>query len=150
MKSFINKYRELLSYLFFGVLTTAVNFVVFYAMEALLPSWKHSYLVSNAVAWIASVIFAYVTNKIFVFRSENKRLVTIVREFSEFLGARVFSFAVEEAGLVLFVDALGFRAFSAKLLGFSITGELISKVILAVIVVIMNYFFSKFIIFKKK
>lgn len=150
MKNLICKYRELLSYLFFGVLTTGVNFIVFYAMEALLSGGEHFYLVSNAVAWIVSVVFAYCTNKIFVFKSEVRRIGIIAREIIEFFGARVFSFAVEEAGLWLLVEALGLGAFSKSIMGFDLTGELISKVILAVIVIVMNYFFSKFIIFKKR
>jgi putative flippase GtrA len=77
------------------------------------------------------------------------RDVSFSVEGGEFLLARVFSFLVEEAGLWLLVDILGFDSFSFKIIGITITGALIAKVILAVVVIILNYFFSKFIIFKK-
>ena len=73
-----------------------------------------------------------------------------LKEFAEFVGARVFSFGVEEAGMWLFVDIIGFDEKSINVFGFVITGVWIAKILLSVIVVIMNYFFSKFIIFKKK
>ena len=148
MKKIDQKHKELLLYLVFGVLTTLVNFVAFAGFNKLLG--QQAYLVSNAIAWIISVVFAYVTNKQFVFASKSFSPKVLAREFGEFLLARVFSFGVEEAGMWLFVDALGFRTMAWQLLGISVSGQMIAKVILAVIVVIMNYFFSKFIIFKKE
>lgn len=144
----MKKYKELFMYLVFGALTTLVNFVVFMVADATLGA--KAYLISNAIAWIVSVIFAYITNKLFVFASKSFALHVFAKEFLEFLLARVFSFVVEEAGMWLFVDVLAFGKFAADIFGFSISGQLIAKAILAVIVVVMNYFFSKFIIFKKK
>ena len=143
----LKKYRELIVYLIFGVLTTAVNLLTFYALESITDI---SYLINNAIAWVAGVVFAFVTNKLFVFRSKSWKPSVAGKEAVEFVSARLLSFGVEEAGMWLMVDILGFSAFSKILLGFTITGELIAKIILAVIVVIMNYVFSKLIIFKKK
>lgn len=142
-----DKHREIIVYLIFGVLTTAVNLATFYAMENITDI---SYLVNNAVAWVVGVIFAFVTNKIFVFRSKSWKPSVAVKEGIEFLGARLFSFGVEEIGLWLLVDIIGLSSFSKVVFGFELSGELISKVILAIVVVILNYIFSKLVIFKKK
>ncbi|MBE6715014.1 MAG: GtrA family protein [Ruminococcaceae bacterium] len=144
----IQKHRELIVYIVFGVLTTLVNFVAFGMFNIVLG--KKMYLISNAIAWIISVLFAYITNKLFVFRSKSFAAAVLAKEFSEFLVARVFSFAVEEFGMWLFVDALGFGKYSLDILFVTISGQFIAKIFLAVIVVIMNYFFSKFIIFARK
>ena len=74
----------------------------------------------------------------------------LIKEAFQFLVARVFSFLVEEVGIWLFVDVLNFNEITFDIFGFSITGQMLAKIVLAVIVVIMNYFFSKFIIFSKK
>ena len=148
MKKLLIKYKELITYIIFGVLTTAVNFVTFWLMNLVLG--EKLYLLNNVIAWIVSVIFAYVTNKLWVFESKSWKPKVIGKEIPEFVGARLFSLAVEEGGLFLFVNVMHFDRFSFKLLGFEITGTLIAKVILAVIVVILNYIFSKLVIFKKK
>ena len=150
IKDLYQKHKEVIVYVIFGALTTFVNLAAFYILELLFGNNTTSYLYNNAVAWIIAVIFAYVTNKLFVFNSRSWKMSVISKEILEFLGARIFSFAIEEAGLWLFVDCLAFNKISFSLLGFNITGGLIAKIILAVIVVIMNYFFSKFIIFKSK
>lgn len=147
IKDILKKYKELILYLVFGGLTTLVNFVVFYLLNVV--TGEEYYLVNNIVAWFASVIFAYITNKLWVFESKSLAVKTVVKELAEFFSARIFSFAVEEGGLWLFVDKLGFDNFSFSVFGFEATGKLIAKLVLAVIVVILNYFFSKFIIFKK-
>lgn len=147
IKGLINKYKEPILYLIFGVLTTLVNFVSFYLLNK--AAGEEYYLINNVIAWFFAVIFAYVTNKLWVFESKGFALKTVVKEIPEFFAARLFSLAVEEGGLWLFVDRLGFDRFSFSLFGFEFTGKLIAKVALAVIVVILNYFFSKFIIFKK-
>ena len=107
------------------------------------------YLINNAIAWVVGVIFAFVTNKLFVFESKSWNVKIAGKELTEFVGARLFSFGVEEGGMWLFVDILAFGEKSLTLFGITITGQIIAKLVLAVIVVILNYFFSKFIIFKK-
>lgn len=148
IKQLFIKYKEVITYIVFGVLTTLVNFAAFWLLNRIFG--EHVYLLNNAAAWIISVVFAYVTNKLWVFDSKSWNIKIVVREVAEFFAARLFSFGVEEGGLWLFVDKLGFGEYSFTLLGFEITGQIIAKVILAVIVVILNYFFSKFIIFAKK
>lgn len=148
IKELFIKYKEVIVYVVFGVFTTVVNFVAFWIFSKILGD--DLYLVNNAVAWVISVIFAYVTNKLWVFDSKSWALKIVAKEVVEFVAARLFSFGVEEGGLLLFVNVLGFDEYSVTLFGFEITGQLIAKVILAVIVVILNYFFSKFVIFAKK
>lgn len=148
MKQLFNKYKEIITYVVFGMLTTAVNFAAFWILSRVLG--ESLYLLNNAIAWVVSVVFAYVTNKLWVFESKSWAARVVAKEVVEFVAARLFSFGVEEGGLLLFVDVLGFGKYAFSLFGFEITGQLIAKVILAVIVVILNYFFSKFIIFAKK
>lgn len=147
MKKLIKKYKEIILYIFFGVLTTIVNFVIYFIMNALLG--EDMYLVSNVIAWIGAVAFAYITNKIWVFESKSRESKTLLREIGEFVSARLLSLGIEEAGLYIFVDLLKFSTFSFSFLRLTITGDVIAKVIMQVIVVTLNYIFSKFIIFKK-
>ena len=147
MKKLIKKYKEIILYIFFGVLTTIVNFVIYFIMNALLG--EDMYLVSNVIAWIGAVAFAYVTNKIWVFESKSRESKTLLREIGEFVSARLLCLGIEEAGLYIFVDLLKFSTFSFSFLRLTITGDVIAKIIMQIIVVILNYIFSKFIIFKK-
>ncbi len=148
IKNLIIKYKELIIYGIFGVGTTLVNFLTYKLCNMLLG--VEYYLVSNIIAWFVSVIFAYVTNKLFVFESKSWNVRVVAKEVPSFFAARVFSFLVEEAGLFLLVDILGMEDFGVDILGFTISGNMISKVILAVVVVVLNYFFSKFVVFRKK
>ncbi len=147
IKELCKKHSEVILYIIFGVLTTVVNFVVFWLFSRLFG--EKIYLVNNALAWVIAVAFAYVTNKLFVFESRSWNAKIVAREVVEFLGARLFSLAVEEGGLWIFVSLLGFDKISLDIASAVISGQIIAKVILAVIVVILNYIFSKFIIFKK-
>ncbi|MBE6772969.1 MAG: GtrA family protein [Ruminococcaceae bacterium] len=148
IKELIIKYKELIIYVIFGGLTTVVNLVVFTLFGMLLGDER--YLITNAIAWFAAVVFAYITNKIWVFESKSWSGKVLLKEIPSFFAARVFSFVLEEAGLFLFVDILSFNEISIKILSFEIGGELIAKVILAVVVVVVNYVLSKLVIFKKK
>ena len=147
IKALIAKYKELLLYLVFGVSTTVVNFVAFALFQALLG--ERLYLISNGLAWFAAVVFAYVTNKLWVFESKSWQPAVLWREIPSFLGARVLSFVIEEVGLLVLIEGLRFDLFSLTALGITVGGTLIAKLLLAVIVVILNYFFSKLFIFKK-
>ena len=148
IKTLFIKYKELITYVIFGVLTTLVNFFAFWIFTKIFG--EDLYLVNNAIAWVVGVVFAYITNKLFVFDSKSWDLKVITKEITGFLGARIFSFLVEEGGMLLFISILGFGGKSLTLLGFTITGQFIVKILLAVIVVILNYIFSKFIIFKRQ
>ena len=144
------KYREQISYLFFGVMTTLVNWVSYYLFAYLVfGSFDIDKSVSKAIAVVIAVIFAFVVNKLFVFESKGWSLKTISKELTGFLGARIFSFLVEEGGMFLFVSVLGMGEKALSLAGITITGQLVAKILLAVGVVALNYIFSKFFIFKK-
>lgn len=151
LRKFLKKLfsREVITYLIFGVLTTVVNYVVF----ALLI-WQYgdrATLIANAIAWVAAVVFAYVTNKLFVFESKSWATDVLKREIPAFVGVRLLSFGLEELGLWICTDLLHVGRWTlAEIGGKVIGGVLVSKVVLSVLVVILNYFFSKLLIFTKK
>ena len=134
LKSLLDKYWDVVSYLFFGVLTTVVNYLVY------LPVYNFCNLsaaVSNMIAWVAAVIFAYLTNKPFVFRSHDWSAKTVIPELTKFVSCRVASGVMETVILLLTVDMLGWN------------GN-IWKLFTQVLVVIINYVGSKLIVFIKK
>ena len=143
----MTKLKEIFSYLFFGFLTTLISILTFGIFNAALG--EKLYLISNIFSWVISVAFAFVTNKIYVFRSLEWNVKILRTELFGFVGARIFSLVLEEAGLFLLIDIMKFNSFETTVLSFSITGGFISKIIMQIVVVITNYFFSKFIIFKK-
>ncbi len=147
IKELIIKYKELITYGIFGVATTVVNFGVFKLASVILGD--ELYLVSNVIAWVAAVVFAYITNKLWVFESRDTRAEVLLKELVSFFAARIFSFIIEEAGLFLLVDTFGFSSYSLNLIVFTVSGHMIAKLILGVLIVILNYFFSKMFIFKK-
>lgn len=148
MKEFFKKHREIISYILFGVLTTVVNLVFFKVFDLILGS--ELYLITNIISWCAAVIFAYITNKLWVFEAKSREAKTVIKELIGFVGARVFSLAVEEAGLWLLIDVCNMSRISLDILSFTVSGNMIAKLIMQVAVVILNYVFSKFIIFAKK
>lgn len=127
------KYWDVLSYLFFGVLTTVVNYAVYLPCYNLLGL---SAAVSNVIAWVAAVAFAYLTNKPWVFKSHDWSMKTVVPELTKFVACRVGSGALETGIIFVFVDWLGFD------------GN-VFKLITSVLVVILNYISSKLLVFKK-
>lgn len=137
MKALIKKIisnKEIILYLVFGILTTAVNFIV-YSVATRLFSIEE--LLANALSWLIAVIFAYITNKLFVFSSKSWTFEIITKELSGFLTARVFSLGVDT--LIMF---LGIKI----LLMFDLYVKLFSQVV----VVILNYVLSKYFVFKKQ
>ena len=147
MIRFIQKYRELLLYVFFGAVTTLVNLVVFKLFNLLLGN--EQYLISNVIAWAAAVFTAFVTNKLFVFESKSWATAVLWRELPTFVGARVFSFVIEEVGLYLTIDLLGLGDATLSLPFVVIGGHMVCKVVLQIVVLVLNYIFSKLVIFKK-
>ena len=143
------QFKELIKYLFFGVLTTIVSLLSFKIFDSVLG--QKLYLVSNIFSWILAVAFAFITNKIWVFRSKSVKKSVIFRELFSFVTARILSLLIEEGGLWLLVDILNLGKMQPfKVLSFSINGNFIAKLIMQIIVVILNYVFSKFIIFKNR
>ncbi len=99
------KYREPVLYLVFGAATTLVNLVLFWGLNFL--AGEEAYLITNIIATVLAILFAYVTNKLFVFTSRSWSLAVLKREIPSFFGARAFTFLLEEGGLWLFIDVWG-------------------------------------------
>ena len=148
IKELIIKYKELIIYVLFGVLTTVVNLSVFALFSLILGDER--YLITNVIAWFAAVVFAFITNKIWVFESKSWNARVLAKEVPSFFSARIFSFIFEEAGLFFLVDILSMGELSVKILSFEISGELIAKAIVGVLVVVINYVFSQLVVFRKK
>ena len=127
-------HREGMRYLVFGALSTVVNIVVF-AICAKLANFSTA--VSNTIAWIVAVLFAYVTNKIYVFNSKSTGIKDLVREIISFFSARIVTLIIETVFLWVVIDKLGFNS-------------ILMKIISNVIVIILNFVFSKIFIFKKE
>ena len=147
LKKLLN--RETILYIIFGVATTAVNYIVFHLLYNVLWSQNHS-LAANAAAFAATVIFAFVVNKLFVFESRSWDAATLKREIPSFLGARIGSFGIEEAGLFLAekVFKLG-GVIAISIGGTAFDWITVVKVALAFVVVALNYVFCKLFVFKK-
>lgn len=133
LKKLCIQYKEFILYGIFGVLTTVVNIIVFYLLDAV----HVNIYISNTCAFIISVIFAYVTNKLFVFESKSWKKNIVIKESISFLSARIFSYFLDMGTIYLLVDVLK-------------KNKLISKIIANVIVIVVNYITSKVLIFKKK
>jgi UDP-N-acetylglucosamine transferase subunit ALG13 len=130
--SWYNKYREVISYLFFGGCTTLINIVSFFLLRLI----NCPLFISNLFAWIISVFFAFITNKIFVFESKDKNKNKVIFECLSFFFFRVVSLVFDMGCMYLLINVLN-------------VNELISKIISNIFVIIINYVFSKLIIFKK-
>ena len=148
IKEFYRKHQEVLLYLLFGVLTTLVDTLAFWIFDIILGD--EYYLWSTLIAWVLAALFAYFVNKLLVFESKSWDIHVVSKEALEFFGARVFSLGISELGMYLFVDTWSFKDIAFEMFGITINGNLIAKVIMSVIVIILNYFFSKFIIFRKE
>lgn len=140
--------KETVLYVVFGLMTTVVNLVSFKLFDMLLG--PKLYLLTNCIAWVLAVSFAFATNKIFVFESKEWSFQTLKKEVPAFAGARIASFFLEEGGLWFFVAVLHFDEKVFNFLIVQLDGKITAKLILGVIVVIINYLLSKFWIFRKK
>ena len=127
------KHWDLVTYLFFGVLTTVVNYTVYLPCYNLLGL---SATISNIIAWVVAVAFAYLTNKPWVFKSHDWSRQVVVPELAKFVACRLGSGVLETGMIFVFVDLMGFN------------GN-VFKLITSVLVVILNYIGSKLLVFKK-
>ena len=148
IKNLIIKYKELIIYGICGVGTTIVNFLAYKIFNIILGD--NLYLVSNVIAWFICIIFAYVTNKLFVFESKSWEPKLVLNESTSFLVSRIFSFIIEEAGLFALVDLLGMKDMDVTVMSITISGDMIAKAVIGVVVIVINYVFSKLVIFRKK
>jgi putative flippase GtrA len=124
--------RETITYIIAGVLTTIVNFISYESLYRL--GFKN--LTANAIAWVITVTFAYIINKKQVFLSKSNSINDEARKVSKFFGARLITLGVEQVGMYILIDVLGFY-------------RLLVKAFIAVIVTIINYILSKIFIFNK-
>ncbi len=125
--------KETVKYIFIGGCTTAVNFIFFALFYNLL---KIGLNMSNFIAVSLSIIFAFFANKAVVFNSSFDSFFKTFKEFSGFIGGRIFTMLIEIIGVWLFVSEFSFN-------------EYISKIFIQIIVLILNYIISKFFVFKK-
>jgi putative flippase GtrA len=128
------RHRCIIDYLFWGVMTTLVNYVAYFACRL---CFGIDYITSNVIAWAAGVAFGFVVNKVYVFRSLDWSAKVTFRECWQFVAARLFSGVLETAILKIFVDWLGMD-------------DAIVKIFSNIVVVIVNYVLSKLVIFRKK
>lgn len=133
IKKLLKKYQSFLAYAIFGVLTTLVNLVVYYICY---NKAGMSNTLSNVLAWIMAVAFAYVTNKIWVFDSKSWRWKVLKREVTAFISCRLATGVLDIVIMYICVDVLGWHA-------------MLMKVASNVLVILLNYIFSKLVIFKK-
>ncbi|KAF1297247.1 teichoic acid glycosylation protein [Enterococcus sp. JM4C] len=127
-------YWEVLTYVFFGGLTTVVNFIVYFIFKDFL---NLDMVISNTASWVAAVIFAFVTNKLWVFKSHSKDIKSWAFEFSQFVFYRLLSFGIDMGSMFILIKIIHIDDF-------------VSKLITQIFIVIANYIFSKLFIFKKK
>lgn len=126
------KHRETILYLFFGAFTTLINIISYLFFTRVI---LFNFMIANALSWIIAVLFAYVTNKFFVFKSMRVEIIFLFKEFLSFLNFRLLSGIIEMVIMYIMIDLL-------------FVNDVIVKVITNIIVIILNYLFSKMIIFK--
>ena len=140
MFDLIKKYKEVILYLIFGGLTTAVNLVSYFILREICSLGINT---STVIGWFLAVVFAFFTNKIFVFESKSWEAKVFWREFISFILARALTGILEIFGVPLLVRlGLDQEIFGIK--------AMVAKVAVSVIVIVANYIFSKLFIFKKK
>lgn len=127
------KLWEIFSYLFFGGLTFLVNCVTYFLF---LRVFGMNYLISNLISWIISVLFAYITNKLWVFQTRNKTYSETLKELFLFFAARIITLGLDMGSLSFCLEILK-------------TNNIIAKFVSQFIVIVSNYTFSKLVIFKK-
>ncbi|WP_240422335.1 GtrA family protein [Listeria costaricensis] len=124
--------KELIMYVIMGVLTTVVNLIVFY----LLISTGADYKVAVVVAWILSVLFAYITNKKYVFENKTSTMKAFLWEMGSFFFFRLLSLGLNMIVMIVMVDQMHL-------------GEMFSQIVANVLIIIFNYVASKLVIFRK-
>lgn len=135
MKEIIKRNREIISYLIIGVLTTTVSLISYYLLTItiLSPNNPLELTIANIISWIISVLFAYITNRKYVFQSKDKN---ILKEASKFTLSRVTTLLIDILLMFIFVSILHFN-------------DKIIKLLVQIIIIILNYIFSKLLVFKK-
>lgn len=122
---------QIIKYIIMGMLTTIINIISFYFFDKIF-----SYQIANTIAFILSIIFAYITNKTYVFQSENYKLRELIREISIFFLSRGLVYILDIFLMICLIEVLNIN-------------KLFSKVVTNIFVIVINYIISKYIIFKK-
>jgi len=130
------KYKEIINYLIFGVLTTIVSLATYYilVLTILDPNKPIELQIANIISWITCVTFAYITNRKYVFNSKNKH---ITKEILKFYSSRIGTLLIDMAIMFIFVTKLNLN-------------DKIIKIIIQIIIIILNYILSKLLFFKNK
>ncbi len=141
--------REMIMYLFVGGLTTVVAVGTFWLFNRLFSviGWEgvaglfrkgqdYAYIDSNVLSWLCAVFFGFVANKLYVFNSKSRERATVIRELTSFISARLVTLLIDTGMMFLFVSIM-------------LMNEMAAKLIVQVVVVVLNYIFSKLFIFKK-
>ncbi len=132
------KYQEIINYLIVGVLTTLVSIFTYFILSLILDINNNIlFIFANIISWICAVVFAYITNKRFVFNSATFNRKEEIKLFSMFVSSRITTLLIELIFMFLTVKVL-------------LLNDKISKVIAQIIVIILNYIISKIFVFKKK
>ncbi len=139
LRTLLHNYREILSYVFWGVLTTVVSWGSFSLFELIL----NSITAANIISWICAVLFAFVTNKLWVFESSAWAASVVFPQLVKFFVSRLATGVLEIAGVPLLVK-LGINQSI-----FGVDG-MAAKIIVSVAVMILNYVFSKLLVFRHK
>ena len=134
LKALYARYRDVIPYLFFGVCTTLVNMAAYWVAAYPLGL---SVAASTVITWILAVLFAYVTNRRWVFHSSARTANEIAREMLSFFSCRLATFLVDLGCMFLFVDVLHWN-------------DILIKALDNVLVVVLNYVASKLLIFRKR
>lgn len=137
IKELFKKHREFIVYIIVGLLTTLVDFAVYWLLTS--PLDLNSTILATVIAWAASVIFAFFSNKLLVFESKSWQLSLFLREFGSFFLARVLTGLFDAGFMFLFIDVFGFEEI-----------ELLFKIISNAVVIVANFVVSKFLVFRKK
>lgn len=129
----IDKKSDVISYIFFGVLTTGINIISY----AILTSINFDYKIATTLAWLISVIFAFITNKLYVFNSKKMKGTIVIKEFFSFTFFRLLSYFLDIITMIIAIEYLKID-------------DLYSKIFANMIVIVFNYFASKYFVFNKK
>jgi putative flippase GtrA len=136
IKEIIKTKKEIITYIIFGALTTLINLIVYYILTNTILDPKNDLLMqlANTIAWIISVLFAYITNKLYVFNSKSKK---ILKEILSFISSRIITLLIEIFLMYILVTLLK-------------QNDQIIKLLVTIIVIILNYILSKILVFKSK
>lgn len=135
IKSLYIRYKEIVNYIIVGGMTTAVSLGSYYVCVLFFLNPRNALLlqIANVISWICAVTFAYITNRKYVFESQN---TDKIYEVAKFVGARLFTLVIDVVCMALMVSILGLN-------------DKLAKIIIQFIVLILNYILSKIIVFRK-